>query len=114
MEQHIRRYGYINHYKTINQYIVSCGMLAERLMVRFIAEGFYVGRILQHGGVGCCCSSGFKKVGRGVFTVLMEYFKVGFAELEFMGIPLGLFYRGRGIAAEGFVTGSFSQQAAGE
>ena len=49
-----------------------------------------------------------------LFTILAEYFEVGFAELEFMGIPLGLFYRGRGIGAQSLITGGFGKQAAGE
>jgi hypothetical protein len=114
MEQYEYRYGYVDNYKAINQYIVRGGVLAERFVVGLGAVCFYVGGVLQHSGVGCSGSRRLKKVGRGVFTVLAEYFEVGFAELEFMGILLGLFYRDGGIAAQGIIISSFSQQAAGE
>ena len=114
VEQYVYRHGYIHNYKTIDQDIVRGGVLAEGLVVGLIAERFYVGWILQHRGVGCGGGCGLKKVGCAVFTVLAEYFEVGFAEFEFMGIFLRLFYGDSGIAAQGIIVGGFSQQAAGE
>lgn len=114
VEQHISGYGYVDHYKTINQYIMRRGALPEGLVISLGAVCLYVGRILQHSGVGCGGSGWLKKVGCAVFTVLAEYFEVGFAEPETVGILLRLFYGDGGIAAQGIVIRSFGQQAAGE
>ena len=109
MEQYEYSHGYVNNYKAINQYIVRGGVLAERLVVGLGAVCFYVSRVLQHNGVGCGGSGWLKKVGSTVFTVLAEYFEVGFAEFEFMGILLRLFYGDGGIAAQGIITGGFGK-----